>query len=143
VQNLIVEYGLMGLFVSAFVSSTIAPGGSEAALIYLLMEDEFSQANLLTAATLGNTLGALTTWYLGALTARGYSVEKVFHGKHERAISLVRGWGPIILVFSWLPVIGDAFCFAAGWLRLPFTISLLMIALGKLARYAFIVYIFG
>lgn len=137
------EYGLIGLFVSAFVSSTIAPGGSEAALIYLLVEGSFSSVNLLSAATLGNTLGALTTWYLGVLTARGYSVEKALHGRNERALSLVRVWGPVILVFSWLPVIGDALCFAAGWLRLPLTISVLMIALGKLARYAFIIYIFS
>jgi len=143
VEDFIIEYGLIGLFVSAFISSTIAPGGSEAALIYLLMEDTFSSVSLLSAATVGNTLGALTTWYLGSLTARGYSIEKIISGKNERALSLVRRWGPAILVFSWLPVIGDAFCFAAGWLKLPFIISLLMIALGKLARYAFIVYVFS
>lgn len=142
-ENLISDYGLWGLFISAFISSTIAPGGSEAALIYLLMEDTFLPENLLSVATLGNTLGALTTWYLGSLTARGYSVEKFISGKNEHALSLVRQWGSVVLILSWLPIIGDALCFAAGWLKLPFAVSLAMIALGKLARYAFIIYVFS
>jgi membrane protein YqaA with SNARE-associated domain len=40
-------------------------------------------------------------------------------------------------------VVGDGFCFAAGWLRLPFLSSLVAIALGKLGRYAAIVYWFS
>lgn len=50
--------------------------------------------------------------------------------------------GVPILLLSWLPVVGDGFCFAAGWLRLPFWGSLAAIAAGKAARYAAIVYAF-
>jgi membrane protein YqaA with SNARE-associated domain len=142
-DSLVADYGLLGLFVSAFISSTIAPGGSEAALIYLLMEGGFSSFNLLIAATLGNTLGALTTWYLGFLTGKRYSPEKLISGKQEKALSRVREWGITALLFSWLPVIGDAFCFAAGWLKLSFMFSLILIAIGKLSRYGFIIYLFG
>jgi membrane protein YqaA with SNARE-associated domain len=46
------------------------------------------------------------------------------------------------LLFSWLPVVGDGFCFAAGWLRLPFWLSVVAIAAGKALRYAAIVYAF-
>ena len=54
----------------------------------------------------------------------------------------VRRWGVPILLLSWLPVVGDGFCFAAGWLRLPFLASSVAIGIGKLARYAAIVYAF-
>jgi membrane protein YqaA with SNARE-associated domain len=43
-----------------------------------------------------------------------------------------------LLLLSWLPVVGDGFCFAAGWLKLPFWPSLAGIVLGKLGRYAVI-----
>jgi membrane protein YqaA with SNARE-associated domain len=58
-------------------------------------------------------------------------------------VASVRRWGVPILLLSWLPVVGDGFCFAAGWLRLPFWRSLLAIGLGKALRYGAIVYAFS
>jgi len=49
---------LWGLFVSAFISSTIAPGGSEAVLAYLVTEQLQPVMLLVAVATIGNTLGA-------------------------------------------------------------------------------------
>ncbi len=136
--------GQWGLFVSAFVSSTIAPGGSEAVLVYLLSESDISHSSLLVIATVGNTLGALTTWGLGMLAAIGYPVEKYTkRSSNRKAVGKVRHWGVPILLLSWLPVVGDALCFAAGWLRLPFVKSVVMITIGKALRYGAIVYIFA
>lgn len=132
--------GVWGLFISAFVSSTLAPGGSEAVLGYLVSRADTPSAVLLLAATTGNTLGALTTWLLGFWTARRYPVDGLKSERHRKAIRSVRRWGVPILLLSWLPVVGDAFCFAAGWLRLPFPASLVAITAGKAARYAAIVY---
>jgi membrane protein YqaA with SNARE-associated domain len=56
----------------------------------------------------------------------------------RRAVEWLRKWGSPALMLSWLPVVGDPLCFAAGFLRLPFLASLLFIALGKSARYAVI-----
>ena len=51
---------------------------------------------------------------------------------------LFRSWGTLPLLFAWLPVIGDAFPIAAGWLRLnPYT-SALMLLTGKILRYGII-----
>ena len=55
---------LWGLFVSAFISSTIAPGGSEAVLAYMVSTGEYQVDHMIVIATIGNTLGALTTWFL-------------------------------------------------------------------------------
>jgi len=46
------------------------------------------------------------------------------------------------LLLSWLPVIGDALCFAGGWLKLPLFLSSVCILVGKFARYCFIAYWF-
>ena len=135
--------GLWTLFVSAFVSATLAPGGSEAVLAYLAAKSEWAPSVLLITATAGNTLGALTTWGLGLLSAMGYPVERLMKNRHgQKALDWLRHWGTPALLFSWLPLIGDALCFAAGWLRLPFVASLVAILIGKAVRYAAVIYAF-
>jgi membrane protein YqaA with SNARE-associated domain len=135
--------GLWGLFLSAFISSTIAPGGSEAVLAYLVHQAEIRPGLLLFTATLGNTLGAVTTWLLGLWVARRCPLENLLGEKRLKAVQTVRRFGVPILLLSWLPIVGDAFCFAAGWLGMSFPASLAAIALGKLGRYAAIVFLFS
>jgi membrane protein YqaA with SNARE-associated domain len=134
------HWSLSGLFLSAFISSTIAPGGSEAVLAYMVNSKIFQTDYLIAIATVGNTLGALTTWYLGFLTAKKYSPEKVLSPQKQRSVKLVKKWGHWSLLFSWLPIIGDGFCFAGGWLQLSLVPAIIAISLGKAARYALIAY---
>jgi len=133
---------LWGLFVSAFISSTIAPGGSEALLAYLVAEKVQSVMLLVIVATIGNTLGALTTWWLGSLTAKKIPAEQLLDNNKQNALRWVQQWGYWSLLFSWLPIVGDGLCFAGGWLKLPLFISTILIAIGKLLRYLFVAYWF-
>jgi len=133
---------LWGLFVSAFISSTIAPGGSEALLAYLVAEKVQSVMLLVIVATIGNTLGALTTWWLGSLTAKKIPAEQLLDNNKQNALRWVKQWGYWSLLFSWLPIVGDGLCFAGGWLKLPLFISTILIAIGKLLRYLFVAYWF-
>ncbi|GAB4261736.1 MAG: VTT domain-containing protein [Methylomicrobium sp.] len=126
---------LSGLFISAFVSATIAPGGSEAVLAWMLSEGSYQPSLLVGMATIGNTLGALTTWYLGRLAAKKYPLESLLTEKKRHAIESVKKWGIWALLFSWLPIIGDGFCFAGGWLRFSLGMSVILIFVGKLFRY--------
>ena len=131
---------LWGLFISAFVSSTLAPGGSEAVLVYLVKRSAYDPVLLVLVATLGNTIGALTTWCLGHWAGRRFPADRSLDPKRHKAVVTVQKWGMPLLLLSWLPVVGDGFCFAAGWLKLPFWTSLLAMAIGKLGRYAAITY---
>ncbi|MFZ2450843.1 MAG: YqaA family protein [Methylovulum miyakonense] len=135
--------GLSGLFVSAFVSSTVAPGGSEVVLAYLANQGQYPIGQLLVVATIGNTLGAMTTWGLGALAAKKFPVATLLPTNKQKALAIVKKTGVWMLLFSWLPVIGDALCFAGGWLRLAFWPACLLIMLGKLGRYAAIAWAFN
>ena len=134
---------LWGLFASAFVSSTLFPGGSEVVLGAIAAQHQQDPWLLLAVATAGNTLGAVTTWLLGFLLVRRLSPDARLSARQQRAVEHARKWGSPILLLSWLPVIGDPLCFAAGYLRLPFVASLLFMALGKAARYAAIVLVFA
>lgn len=127
--------GLWALFLSAFVSATLFPGGSEAVLAVLTRNSEHDVALLLSVATLGNTLGGMTTWGLGRLLAYRFPAQGVNDRRRERAVSYIRQWGSPALLFSWLPLIGDPLCFAAGWLRVHWLAALVFIAAGKALRY--------
>ncbi len=140
---MLADVSLWGLFLSAFVSSTLFPGGSEVVLGALASQSRHDPWLLLAIASLGNTLGALTTWLLGYLVARRLPLEARLSEKRRRALARVRHWGSPALLLSWLPVIGDPLCFAAGFLRLPFFASLLFIALGKTGRYGVILLAFN
>jgi membrane protein YqaA with SNARE-associated domain len=134
--------GPWALFVSAFISATLAPGGSEAVLAWLVAHTGHDPLWLLAVATAGNTLGAVSTWLLGRLAGLGYPLERFMKDRSEKALALVQRWGVWSLLLSWFPVIGDGLCLAAGWLRLPFLTCLIAITAGKLLRYAAVVYAF-
>ena len=134
-ESLVENYGVTGLFISAFISSTLAPGGSEAVLVYLLLNGEQSALYLVIVATVGNTLGALTSFYLGTLASSQYPPKNTNLNNFAKANALIQRYGSIALLLSWLPLIGDVLCLAAGWLRLPIIKSLFFITLGKFARY--------
>jgi len=122
------DASLWALFASAFVSSTILPGNSEIVLVAVLKGAGAAPVAAVTVATIGNTLGGLTTYLLGRLLPSRLP--------ENAALARVRRFGAAALLLSWVPFIGDALCAAAGWLRLPWTACTLAMAAGKLARYA-------
>lgn len=135
--------GLWGLFISAFVSSTLMPGGSELVLAYLVRQAQHAPWLLLATASLGNTLGALSTWLIGVLIARKTIATRPLSARQQQAMQRLQRWGSPALLFSWLPVVGDALCLAAGLLRTPLAGTVLFIALGKTARYALVIAVSG
>ena len=130
--------GLGGLFLSAFTSATLLPGSSEVLLGAMAVKGEWSMTSLLFWATLGNTLGSMTTWWLGWLATHKKKPED-FQGRGEqKALGWLKRHGHWCLLLAWTPVVGDGLCLLAGWLRLSFWRSLILIGLGKLLRYALV-----
>ena len=119
--------GLAGLALSAFVSSTVLPGSSEVALAAFLAHAPAQYWPAIGVATLGNTLGGLTSYAIGRALPQP--------GERSRALRLAERFGVPILLLSWLPVIGDALCVASGWLRHNALAASIAIAAGKFARY--------
>lgn len=136
--NIIDEWGLLGLFISSFISSTLLPGGSEALLAALRINDAHEPLSLLAVATAGNTLGGLSSWLIGFLIAKCWPTQKLLKPEQQRASNWLEKHGSPILLLSWLPIVGDPLCLAAGWLKIPFWPALFFIAVGKATRYGVI-----
>lgn len=120
------EAGLAGLFVASFLAATLLPGGSEAVLFAVVRLHPEQAMPAVVLATLGNTLGGMTTYWMGRALPQHLA---------SRSQALARRWGPPVLLLAWLPIVGDALCAAAGWLRFPWLPSALWMAAGKAARY--------
>ncbi len=119
--------GLGALFLSSFLAATLLPGGSELVFAAVLASGAASVWPALAVATLGNTLGGMSSYLVGRLVP-----ERKIGAK---AIGWVRRHGAPVLLLSWVPLIGDALCVAGGWLRLNPWWAALFMALGKFGRY--------
>jgi membrane protein YqaA with SNARE-associated domain len=108
---------LLGVFAASFFAATLVPLPSEAALA-------------VAVATLGNTAGGMTSYLIGRLIP-----ERTQSRLNPRAVQSVRRYGAPITLLAWLPVVGDALCVAAGWLRVNWIAALAFMAAGRLARY--------
>ena len=97
--------GLGGLFLAAFIASTLFPASSEAVLGGLVASGAYNPWVLIAVASAGNVLGASVNWALGRWAAESRWVQGNRH--LARAGSWFRHYGPWSLLLSWLPVIGD------------------------------------
>ena len=122
------DTSLAALFVSAFVSATVLPANSELVLLAILKAFQERFVEAIALATLGNTLGGMTTYGIGRLLPARKTPD-------TRALAWVRRYGAWALLLSWVPIVGDAMCAAAGWLRIGVAPALAAMAAGKLARY--------
>ena len=125
-MELTLSEALAGLFTSAFVSATLFPGASEAVLLALVSSWPDALFTALTVATVGNTLGSMTSYAIGRFFPKKVS---------NRALDWLQRWGVYALLLSWLPLVGDALPLAAGWLRIHWFKSLIFIMIGKAGRY--------
>ncbi|NNA92928.1 YqaA family protein [Pseudomonas gessardii] len=132
--------GYAGLFFSAFGAATLLPLQSEAVLVALLLNGNYSLWLLLGIATLGNVLGSLVNWLLGRSVElfkdrRWFPVSATQLEKSRRHY---RRWGHWSLLLSWLPIIGDPLTLVAGVMKEPLWRFVLIVSLAKAARYAMV-----
>jgi membrane protein YqaA with SNARE-associated domain len=121
------EGGLAGLTLASFLAATLIPFSSEAVLFgYLRLHPEHAAAAV-ALATLGNTAGGMTSYWIGRLLP-----DKT---PDSRALAWLRRYGTPATFFAWLPLAGDALCVAAGWLRLNWIAAMAFMAAGRLLRY--------
>jgi membrane protein YqaA with SNARE-associated domain len=134
------EAGLLGMFLSAFVSATILPGSSEIVMTALVTAFPELVWWAFWSALAGNVLGCLLTFGMGYGARQGYErFQRVKVDLEGPQVQRLKRWGPPALFLSFLPLVGDALVLAAGFLRMPFWISIVWIAAGKAARYLLLV----
>jgi membrane protein YqaA with SNARE-associated domain len=126
-EGFLLNYGYVGLFISSFLASTILPFGSEG-IVVLLVSQGFNAMAVVMVASTGNFFGACTR------------IEKPDLEKAEKYFSK---YGSYVLLFTWVPLIGDAITVTGGLLRLKFTTFAILVFVGKFLRYLAVAYLTG
>ena len=134
--QLLIEWGLPGLFISALLAGRIVPFSSELVLV-AMVKLGLPPIACLISATLGNTVGGMTCYYMGRLGKISW-IEKYFKVKREKVDSMMRflqGKGALMAFFAFLPFVGEAIAIALGFMRSNTALTTLSMFAGKLLRY--------
>lgn len=133
------EWGYLGLFVSAFIGATIFPFSSEIVLVAILTQPTANPYLAISCATVGNWVGGLTTYYVGHL-GRWDWMERYLGVKRatlESQRATIERWGAFAALMTWVPVVGDVLAVALGFYRVDFGRCALYMFVGKCARFIF------
>ena len=133
-------YGL--LFAAAFGAASVLPFYSEPLLIGMLLSGHYEPITLWLVASTGNTAGAVLNWTLAryALHWRDKRWFPVSRRQLDKASAWFQRYGIWTLLLAWAPIGGDALTFVAGLLRVRLDVFILLVGLGKAARYAFLIW---
>lgn len=139
--TLLLDYGAAGMFIAAFLAGSFMPFSSEIVMAGLY-EAGVGSTPLLLWGTLGNVLGALFNYGIGTLGKEEWIVRyaKVSPAKLARGTDYVRRYGAWAGLLAWVPLLGSLITVALGYMRVNVVLSMANCAIGKLARYALLLY---
>lgn len=134
--QLLIDWGYVGLFISALLAGSIIPFSSELVMV-ALVKVGLSPTLCVLAATLGNTVGGMTCYYMGRLGRIDW-IERYFKVKKEKIDRMqifLQGKGALMGFFAFLPFVGEAIAIALGFMRSNVVLTTLSMFVGKLVRY--------
>ena len=135
-MEFLVDYGYIGLFIASFLAATVLPLSSELVLGALIING-LSPQSLVIVATVGNVLGSLTNYALGFWASETVLQKwlKMSESEFVNAEEKFNKYGLPVLLFAWVPVIGDPLTVIAGVMRVRLVWFLILVTIGKFIRY--------
>ncbi|KAA9007067.1 YqaA family protein [Histidinibacterium aquaticum] len=127
---------LVTLFLAALGAATILPFQSEVVFTAMQLGGDYPVWLLVLVASVGNTLGSVITYLMGIWIER-FRDRRWFPftpAQIERAQRWYNRWGLWSLLLTWAPF-GDAIALAAGILRTPWPVFLVLVTIAKTGRY--------
>jgi membrane protein YqaA with SNARE-associated domain len=131
--------GYLALFTASFLSATVVPFSSEAALAATLLSGG-DPLLCLVIATIGNTLGGMTGYLLGRWGRQAFEEKRsdLSNERRQKWLDRIERHGGVAALGCWLPGIGDFIAAAMGALRVEWLPTLFWMTIGKAARYALV-----
>lgn len=136
VAQFFIDWGYIGLFISALLAGSILPFSSELVLT-VLVQMGADPTVCLISASVGNTLGGLICYWLGYLGNMQWIERwlKIDHAKMQRVEGNVRKYGAWMGVFGVLPWVGDVIIVLLGLMRCNVYVTTFTMFVGKFGRY--------
>ncbi len=127
----------LALFLSAFLAATIFPFSSEVAFL-IALENGMPISTALLSASSGNVLAIIANYWFGYWLYDKTKAKLNSSKTGKKSLEYGHKYGYFILLFSWLPVIGDPLTLVAGVLRLNFVWFVIIAGSLRVARYFFL-----
>lgn len=139
--SLIEQYGNIALLFVSFISATILPFSSAAALIVGIGVG-MPVWETLFFCSLGNSLGCAFNYWLGYFSGKPILNKLVKSKGGKKAKDWVEKYGNWSLWASWTPILGDPITIAAGVFRLNFALFASIVFSLRIAGYLLIALFF-
>ena len=138
-----VELGYLGLFGGSFLAATIIPFPSEGLLVGFF-ELDFHIWWCLGIATVGNTLGGMTNYFIGRFGSSKRVMTRFKRNPEnlEKWNKRSQKYGHWLGLLAWLPIVGDPMLIALGFLKSKLWPLFLTVLIGKFARYLVLTWIY-
>jgi membrane protein YqaA with SNARE-associated domain len=125
----------LSLFASCFLSATILPFASEVGLAAVISSG-YDPVLSVIVATIGNSLGGLTNYYLGKFgKILWIKKSEKAENKQNKLKQYVTKYGSLCALLSWVPIIGDPLLVMLGFMRIKLLPVVVFMVVGKLIRY--------
>ncbi|MBR2332552.1 MAG: DedA family protein, partial [Alistipes sp.] len=118
ITQFFIDWGYIGLFISAFVAGSILPFSSEVVLTVLVQMGADPMVCLLSASV-GNTAGGLVCYGLGYLGNMEWIERwlKIDKQKMDKVSGFVKRYGAVMGLFGVLPWVGEVIIVLLGLMR--------------------------
>lgn len=135
------EYGYWGLLLASFLAATILPFSSEVVFAALIAAGSDIGTSI-AYATVGNSVGGATCYYLGRLGKIEWLERwfKIDRKKINQMIARLQTKGTMVGFFGFLPAVGDLMLVALGFMRASAPIVMISMTVGKFLRYVVIAF---
>lgn len=141
-KNLVIEYGLAGIFVATILAGTIIPVGSPA-LVVIAASLGIHPMLLTIVATVGFTVGMVINYVLAYGLGRPFVVKKLGMKRLEEISALWSRWGWIIyVIFGIIPVLPVEFlALFCGLIKARFSHFLILSFIPRLVVFTLLSYL--
>ena len=139
-ESLVVSYGPIGLLVVCFISATIIPLASEAA-VFGAIKLGVPATEALIYASIGNCAAVLFNYWLGRLGSDAIHRRAQTSKWGKKSLDYLESHGLWALLLSWLPFIGDPLTIVGGIIRINFLHFVLITFPLRVIRYIAILWI--
>ena len=140
ITQFFIDWGYIGLFISAFVAGSILPFSSEVVLTVLVLMGADPMVCLLSASV-GYTAGGLVCYGLGYLGNMEWIERwlKIDKQKMDKVSGFVKRYGAVMGLFGVLPWVGEVIIVLLGLMRANVYITTFTMFIGKFIRYLLII----
>ena len=129
ILQFLIDWGYWGLFLGSFIAGSVLPFSSEAVLAACVGPLGLDPVISIAAATAGNVAGGMTCYWMGHLGNMEWIEKRFVHGR-----------GAWMAFFAFIPILGSAISIVLGMMRANIWIVILAMTIGKILRYALLVW---